>query len=391
MHTDVTSSTSEPSLLDKKSLKIVAIHSNTGARFYRLVPQLKWMQEQGHQVRLEKHNAPHLMQICQWADVIILQMVFDIELGRLLRKAGKTVLFECDDLMHKTHAKHYAYRETKGWRNQIKWWWRIFRMLRAVDGLIVSNDELKKAYGWMARTTLVFGNYLDLPHWLKEQKRNPSDQIRILWAGSTSHTGDLEWVKPIIETILEKYPQVHFIYIGHGGVPTEDLYARFIYGEDVFAGLPKDRRESMLGAPPNIWPYILASLGADIAIAPLEKNYFNTFKTQCKYLEYAINGIPGVYAKWFYKDVAEHFERWPNSTTGFVADTPEEWISALSTLIEDAKLRTQIGEEARRIAIKQYNFADHAHLWQDFVEILAWHNPPTPSSHSATKPAELPG
>ena len=381
-------------------LKICVVHSNTGSRFYRVVPQLKYMQEQGHQVRLEKHDAPHLNQVVEWCDVLILQMVFNVDLARQARKLGKTVIFECDDLMHRTHAKHYAFEETKGFKNQWKWFWRIFFMLRACDGLIVSNNELKRAYGWIARKTLVFGNYLDLPHWLKENKKNHSDRIRILWAGSTSHTGDLEWVKPIMQTILDKYPQVQFIYMGHGGVPTDDLYAKFVYGQDVFEGLPYERREALLPAPANVFPYILASIGADIAIAPLERNHFNKFKTQCKYLEYAVNGIPGVYAEWFYTDVIDReLHGISNSlraigkkgtrgtgTTGLVADSPQEWIEALSLLIENATLREQIGEEARKVAIRDYNFADHASAWQGFVEKLSWHSQPLPSQLSARKP-----
>lgn len=372
-------------------LKILAIHANTGARFYRIIPQLKWMQAQGHEARLERHDAPHLPQMVEWADVVILQSVFNIELARAARAAGKTVFFEFDDLMHRSHEKHYAYEETRGFRNQFRWWWRIFRMLRAVDGIIVSTPELKKVYGWMARRVLVFGNYLDLPHWLKPYKANPSDRVRILWAGSTSHTGDLHWIKPIMGKILAKYPQVQFIYLGYGGVPTDDLYARFIYGDDVFEGLPQERRESLLPAPANVYPYIIAGLGADIAIAPLEKNYFNRFKTQCKYLEYAVNGIPGVYAKWFYTDIVDNHDKpWPSQrdlTTGLVADSPQEWIDALSLLIEDATLRHKIGEEARRVAIEGNDFRDYAPSWQGFVEsVAACRYPHLTSSHYETEP-----
>lgn len=364
-----------------KGLKILCIHANTGSRFYRVIPQLKHMQRSGHLVRLERHDTPHLDQLVQWCDVLVLQMVFNIDLAREARAMGKKVIFECDDLIHRTHAKHYAWEETRGFKNQAKWWWRIFWMLRACDALIVSTPELKKVYGWIARKTLVFPNYLELAHWLKDPKKNTTDRVRILWAGSTSHTGDLHWVKPIMQTIIDKYPQVQFIYIGHGGVPTDDLYSRFIYGEDIFEGLPQERRESLLPAPPNVYPYILASLGADIAIAPLERNYFNRFKTQCKYLEYAVNAIPGVYSKWFYTDVKspkdwddlDLYHRTYGSAipyTGLRADTHKEWVSALSLLIENGTLRAQIGENARRVAIEQYSFESHATEWQGFVESL---------------------
>lgn len=345
----------------QKKLKIFCLHANSGSRFYRVNPQLKWMQKQGHEVRLESHDTPHMEQLLEWCDVLVLQMVFSVELARDARAAGKTVIFECDDLVHKTHKLHYSYEETKGFWNQAKWWWRMWKMLRACDGFIVTTDALAKVYGWMARNVLVFPNYMELEHWLKETKPNPTNRVRILWAGSTSHTGDLLWIKPIMDTILRRHPHVQFIYLGYGGVPTDDLYARFVYGEDNFQGLPQDQRESMLPAPPLIYPYILASTQADIGIAPLEKNYFNKFKSQCKYLEYALNGIPGVYAAWHYTDVRD-------GITGLVADTQQEWIDALDRLIRDATLRRKIGDEARRVAIEEHSFSDHAPAWQGFVE-----------------------
>lgn len=361
--------------MDSESkLKILALHTNTGSRFYRIVPQLKWMQAQGHLVRLERHDTEHLEDLLQWCDVLVLQMIFSEEIVTLAKSMGKKVIFECDDLLHRTHEKHYAYEETNTWRKRLSWWYKIWRVLRKCDGFIVSTPELKKVYGWLARKTFVFPNYMDLSHWLKDHKKNNSKRVRILWAGSTSHTGDLHWIKPIMAEILKKYPQVQFIYIGHGGVPTDDLYAKFVYGEDIFEGLPQDRRESILPAPPNVYPYVVSSLMADIAIAPLEKNYFNRFKTQCKYLEYAINGIPGVYSKWFYTDVQDTSddEMVDVAGTGLVADTPREWIEALSLLIEDATIRAQIGENARSEVIERYDFAKYGHLWQGFVESIGY-------------------
>lgn len=346
----------------KRSIKILAIHNGSGSRFYRLVPQLKWMQKQGHKVRLESHDTPHLLQKIEWADVVIVEMIFSESIMKGIKALNKKLIFECDDLIHTVPDSHYSYDETKGFINKIKWWWRIYRTLRHCDGFITTTPGLKRLYGWITGKSLVFPNYVELEHWLKEPKENLSkDRIRILWAGSTSHTGDLNWVKPIIKRILDKYPQVQFIYVGHGGVPTKDIYAKFIYGDDIFEGLPQERRESMLPMPPNVWPYALSGLQADIGICPLEKNYFNSFKSQCKYLEYGINKIPAVYSKWHYTDVKD-------GVTGFLADTPDEWFKALSILIEHDILRKKIGDNARGEIIKDFNINNHLAKWQGFVE-----------------------
>lgn len=321
---------------------------------------MKWMKKQGHEVVLDTHKSKNIWQKVEWADVVILQMVFSDEFVRKIKEMGKVVIFECDDLIHSVPKTHYSYSETKG-LGGLKLLWKTWKVLKQCDGFIGSNNKLKRIYGWMAKSSFSFPNYPALEFWLKEPKKNTTDKIRLLWAGSTSHIGDLQMIKPIIKKLLERNPQVQFIYIGAGGVSTKDLYARFVYGEDVFEGIPVERRESMLAAPGNVWPYILASLQADIAIAPLEKNYFNKFKTQCKYLEYAINSIPGVYSGWFYTDVKE-------GETGYLANTPDEWIEKMEILINDATIRERIGARARQEVIDKHNANDHLSRWQRFVE-----------------------
>lgn len=344
-------------------MKIYAIHNNTGSRYYRLVPQLKKMQEAGHEVILEAHNDKNIDAHLNWADVIIFQMVFDLTRVKRAKAIGKKVIFECDDLIHIVPKTHYEYENTRGIVNRIKWWSRIIPILIRCDGFISTNKYLNIKYGILAKKRFIFPNYADLNHWLKETKENPTDRIRLLWAGSTSHTGDLQMIKPVLKKILTKYPQVQFVYIGTGGIKTEDLNAKFIYGDDMFAELP-DNRESLLPMTGKLYPYTLASIGADIAIAPLEKNYFNRFKSTCKGLEYGINKIPAVYSSWFYKDLII------NGYNGFLADTEEDWITALSILIEDKQKRKQTGDNAQSFILKNYNIDNYLNEWQAFVESI---------------------
>lgn len=362
-------------------MKILAIDNNTGARFYRLIPQLKWMAEHGHEVDMIAHSDKDFIKKIHWADVIIMEMVFPYQTTKEIKKLGKKVIFECDDLLHNVHKSHYNYSDYKGWR-KFKMWWETYRFLRICDGFISTNKVLNRAYGWMAKKSLIFPNYSDLSHWLKEPKKNlDPKKIRLLWAGSTSHVGDLNWARPILRAILNKYPQVQFVYIGMGGATTKDLYTQFIYGEDFFEELDSHRRESILPVHPEVWPYILSSLQADIAIAPLEKNYFNSAKSQCKYLEYGLNGIPAVYSKWFYTDVKD-------GETGFLADSKDEWIEKLSWLIEDGILRETIGKNAREDVINNHDITSFLQNWQSFVELIG-KDKHEPTNHPGTSEKEI--
>ena len=344
----------------EKKLKIYALHNGSGSRFYRLIPQLKYMQEKGHEVILKDSNDQQMNQHIAWADIVILEMVYSLGIVKLCKKLGKKIVFECDDLAHIVPKTHYEYENTKGIKNRIKWWKTIWQTLRNCDGFITTNKRLNRKYGWIAKKSLVFPNLVDLPHWLKEYKPNRSGELRLLWAGSMSHKGDLLAFKPIMKKILEKYPQVKFIYIGDGGIKTDDLQAKFIYGEDLWEGLP-DNRETILGVPGNIFPYKLAALQADIAIAPLEKNYFNSCKSTCKYLEYSINKIPAIYSAHHYKKTVI------NRHTGILADTPDDWIAGISELIENENLRKKIAENAYNDVLKNWNMKDYLGKWEKFI------------------------
>lgn len=342
-------------------MKIYALQNNSGSKYYRIVPQLKWMQKKGHEVHLEQGELKDDLckQKIDWADVVIFQMIFAPTLEEYAKKKGKVVVFEWDDLLHTVPKTHYSYEKTKGIRNRIDWWVKIIKALRRADAFICTNENLNKVYGRWVKHRLVFPNYCSLEHWLKEYRPNQTNRIRLLWAGSTSHTGDLLMMKPILKEVLEKHPEVQFIYIGMGGTRTKDVQAKFIYGDDFFEGLPENR-ESILPVPANTWPYILASLNADLAIAPLEKNYFNKFKSQCKFIEYSIAKIPGVYSKWFYTEIQP-------GKTGFVAETKEDWLHYIELLINDAKLRKQIGENAFEYVLKNKNLNNHLEIWEKFL------------------------
>ena len=343
-------------------MKIVAIHNSASSRYYRLVPMLKHMQDKGHKAILEGYNAKTIQQRIDWADVIVFQMVFAPMWAEYARKKGKTVIFECDDMMHIVPKTHYAYQDTKGIKNRITWYRKIWEMFKYCDGFISTNEELDRKYGWLFKESLVFPNYCSLEHWLKPYKRNNTDRVRLLWAGSTSHTGDLQMMKPVLKKLLEKYPQLQFIYMGMGGAKTTDLTAQFTYGRDFFKELG-DNRESLLPVPGNVYPYLLAGLQADIAIAPLVKNHFNKYKSQCKFMEYSINKIPGVYSGWFYKDVI-------NKQTGLLAQTPDDWVTAISYLIENPHERDRMGNNAYETVKDLHNINNYLTNWQEFVEGL---------------------
>ena len=346
-------------------MKIIGVClKRTGSPFYRLIPQLKFLERQGHQVKLEHiEEIKNETEKFKWADLVILENVFSNKLVRSLKKNKKKVIVECDDLVEVVPKTHYNYLDVNTIFKRIIWYLRVISTIFFADGFITPNKKLLKRYGWIAKKKLFFDNYCDLEHWIRPKQENKTDRIRILWAGSKSHTEDMIFLKPIIKEILEKYKdKVEFLYMGIGGVKSKDLYDQYVYGKDIFEDLSYNR-ETVVGVDPEIFPHILSSLGVDIGIAILIKDKFNKHKSQCKYLEYAINQIPGVYSKWFYTNVKQ-------GDTGLLAETREEWIEAISYLIENKEERRRISKLAFKDVLENYDIRGFLPEYQEFIESI---------------------
>lgn len=295
-----------------------------------------------------------------WADIVVLQSVFDNRLIELIKRdPNKKVIFEFDDLLDYVPDKHPMAKEvnTKEWRKEIQ------VALASADVCITTNETLKNRFFGVNNNIRVFPNYIDFSFWDRPYNPNTNDkQIRLGWAGGISHQEDLEWIAPVIAKVLEKYPQVKFIYCGDGGAYAKDKLTTFEYGKDHLVEIPPSRREFTLGAKIEQWPDKLSSLQLDIAIAPLVKNEFSECKTPIKFMEYAINRTPSVCQRFMYHQVIT------DGVDGLLAGDRDEWFDKISMLIEDKELRLKMGEAARKTIETKHNLADHLEEWLEIIQ-----------------------
>ena len=131
--------------------------------------------------------------------------------------------------------------------------------------------------------------------------------------------------------------------------------------------------------------------GYDIGLAPLVDDEFHKDKTNNKYREYAACGICGIYS-----NVPVYSECVNDQQTGLlVGNTMEEWVNAISQLVEDSNLREQIRESAFLDVKKTYSLADFDSRWFNQISKLASLNPAStngslaPSSYSQIQPEKF--
>ncbi len=252
-------------------------------------------------------------------DTVVTQRIFsDLGLSWLAayRKYGRSLLiYELDDLITRIPREN---EHGKGFPADIEA--RIEKAIGLCDRLVVSTAALADAYGRFANETLVAPNLLDDAIWGGLQPtRKQGARLRVGWAGSTSHGGDLALMHDVVRSLSD---EVDWVFLG--------------FCPDVLRPLVREFHPSV--AVKN-YPAALAGLGLDIAIAPLAANAFNEAKSNLKLLEYGALGYPVVCS-----NVLPYQGKLPVVR---VANTTQQWVAALRRLLADADERQSLGDSLR--------------------------------------------
>lgn len=211
-------------------------------------------------------------------DILWVQLITSPILIEIVRKAqenGVRIVYDIDDRLDSVPVDNQAISVYGDPAKQAE----ILEMIRLADLVTVSTEPLAehiRSKG--AREVRVLPNRLTanvIP------RRHPPNKAltRILWAGSPTHKRDLAIVAPALRTILKR---------GAGKV-------RFTcFGERLPEALADCYDWIDLKDPVDFEFYhdAIATIAADFAIAPLERNAFNDSKSAIKALEYASAGYP---------------------------------------------------------------------------------------------------
>ena len=329
-------------------MKILAYPSPSNARAYRLDQQAKYINRLSANEFIVSDQALTPEAISE-ADVIILQQTISPEKISIAKRASiegkKLLVAELDDYFTVNSDNPFFERHKK--LNASHW---LEVLAGVADIVTTTTDHLAKrikeklARHDVKKDIIVLPNYLDMEVWDMPILRNFSEEIRLIWAGSCTHRADMEFIAPVIKEICKKYPQVKFLYCGDVKLKPlfKDINSEYVDGVKVEA-----------------WPGKLHSLRADIGIVPLIDNEFNRCKSNLKYLEFGICGIPAVFSQTVYAKTVKDGE------TGFIAKYREEFFKKLSLLIENPYLREKIAMNAYLDVKTNYDIKNHVLKWLD--------------------------
>lgn len=346
-------------------------------------------------------------------DLVIIQRCYILAIVEAIHKAceflGIPIVFETDDDYINLPLTNPAYLATippevlkqSSTSNKVLYEARAKAIddykaiIGMADGITVSTEELKKVLFDYNRNIEVFEN--SLPSVWSSRDHSPEEACidrdpnsptfgktiirpihglwsipdyyisngqpiqcpRIGYTGTQTHRGeDWDTVKYYWEKLIDKYSnsRAWFVYIG-------DEY--FFHEHENYRkkkGLPQ--RNLGLGAA-EYDLYKLNIRNLDIGIAPLYPNIFNMSKSDIKALEYAAWCIPAVLPNYI-----TYSRHWKNGENCLLYNNGREFQEAIETLINDPKLRVQLGINANKYVAENRLEKFHAKRRYEFYRSL---------------------
>src|SRR5262249_40873941 len=247
------------------------------------------------------------------------------ELIRNARLNGSAIGFDVDDLVFHSDfesmmpfLKRLPSHTVDKYRSQFA---GLLRTLRTADFCVASTPTIAKYLALENKSTIVHPNllshtYLNLARVIYPLR--PAllrEELIGFMSGSLTHDGDLESIAPALNKVLENHPEAQIAICGHATLPR----ALKLFESRVKRIADQDHR---------VYPSRMARCRA--VIAPLEVvNDFTNAKSALKVFEAGVFGVPVVALP------AEPYrEAIQNGVSGFLANSADEWIAALSALMD---------------------------------------------------------
>jgi spore maturation protein CgeB len=285
------------------------------------------------------------------ADVVLIQRTSFLQRSLAgIRSGFRKVVYEIDDNLLEVPSSNPSRSASVRLRD------RIIAALQEADAVTVSTEALRQKLSRHGGRFRVLPNRIDLEIWGGNPKEPPGDrrETSIAFVGTPTHQEDLRLVTAAVRRIVGKYGErVRFRFFG---CITEELRR-----------LPRVEYVSGLVSEYSQYAQRLKQLDIDIALAPLAKNSFNECKSNIKFLEYSVCGIPGIYSR-----ITPYAASVSDGVTGVLCgESTDEWYRAIVTLIEEKDFRRRLAGAAHREVISNYSLADHAGEWEELYRSVA--------------------
>ena len=285
---------------------------------------------------------------CKLFDVVVVQRILPFldELREKCEKYGIKLVYETDDDLLGVEKNSPSYEYVNRVSNS------IIDLIDASDVITVTTPALASKFD-ENKTVIIPNYYVNSVFDIKDDIKT-NGKLKLGFYGTLTHSKDLFLIKNVILRLKEKYD---FDFEVIGGFNAEDNV-----NEDWFESIE---------LPPNnmdfekFMPWLSKRVNWDIALVPLEDSSFNQCKSELKFIELAVLGLPGVYS-----DMCVYNSVVDDGVNGFLASNEDEWVQKIEKLILDESLRIKFRKNALNVVLSQYKIEDRVNQWDDIFSNL---------------------
>ncbi len=248
---------------------------------------------------------------------------------RKLARSGVPIVFDFDD------AIFYSYKSpSNGYLSYLKFPGKAAETCRLSTHIMAGNQFLADYAGRHNKNVTIIPTTIDTDKYKIIKRDDSPDVVTIGWSGSFSTVQHLDTIREVLQELAA----------------TENFRLRVI-GTSSY-----DLNGVSIDPLPWRSETEIADLAAiDIGIMPLPDDNWSKGKCGLKALQYMALGIPTICSP-----VGVNSTIIRHGVNGLIADSKDDWIGALKTLLHDPALRSKLGLAGRKTVENGYSAISQA-------------------------------
>jgi len=316
------------------------------------------------QMTMPYNSEPNVDQLLE-ADVVVFQRPSDkkyLDLAKLLKRAGKKIIFENDDTYAINRGIMLDRLENDRQREvAIGLSLNLTQFLGLADGVIASTPILAKEYAEVNSNVCVLKNCID-PDDAFPCAENTTGKFRVGFIGSVSTNDDYIHIKEEIRKMDDAGITIVVL-----GVKYKDGKILSFMQEDYEFWNSLKNIEWHPYCHVSEYMMTLADLALDLAIIPRKDNYFNRCKSNLKFLEMALLKIPTLAQGFISGDSPYQGEDEKYLT---IVINNSDWYNKVIGIKNNYSKYKAQAEKAHEYVLENYNIQKYATRWTKAIKKL---------------------
>lgn len=257
----------------------------------------------------------------------------------LFARVARSLVYDIDDLIFLGHSS--TANKMIAW---IKGKRKMITLMKHADHVITCTPVLDRFVQKYNTHTTDISSTINTDAYVPVNPYTNDKKLVLGWSGSHSTAKYLHLLTPVLQKLREKY-DFTLLVMGDANFRMEGIEVEAVSWSEAME-IPTLQR-------------------MDIGLYPLPDEPWVYGKSGLKALQYMALGIPTVAEK-LGQDHANH-RVIEHAVSGFLAHTEEEWITCISSLIENPQLRKSIGVAARKRVVEYYSVHANRDTYLDIL------------------------